>query len=251
MSIYIVISPRRLEWRTFLLGIPNAIDKEGIRIYNGKRNMVKAINAPDGTPLVVKRYHNPRGVNCLVYSLGIRQPKGKRAYRYAFMLNEHNVNTPEAVAYIEHRRFGILLDSYLVTLKSMFKYTIGEITNAAMYESIAKPLAAFTAHMHSEGILHLDYSPGNILWDQGNDGAYRFSVVDINRIRFGKVGFRAGCRNFARLWGPKAFIVTLVREYAKLRGFDADKSVTIALKARKSFWKRYSRRHKVDFQLEL
>ena len=44
----------------------------------------------------------------------------------------------------------------------------------------------YTAVMHEREVLHLDYSPGNILWDKDDEG-YHFTVVDINRMRFGKV----------------------------------------------------------------
>ena len=116
--------------------------------------------------------------------------------------------------------------------------------------------------MHNEGILHRDYSPGNILWDMGEQATavgtdgnkpspYRFSVVDINRMSFGPVDMKTGCRNFARLWGPKHMIQLIVRTYAGQRGYDADEAERIALDARARFWKRFSRRHTVKFNLEL
>ena len=96
----------------------------------------------------------------------------------------------------------------------------------------------------------MDYSPGNILWERvGED--FHFSVVDINRLFFGEVDMARGCANFARLWGPKRFIQLIVREYARLRGFDSDEAERIAMAARAAFWQRFSKRHKVKFKLEL
>ena len=116
---------------------------------------------------------------------------------------------------------------------------------------MAKALAAFTAKMHDAQILHRDYSPGNILWQQDDNGHYQFAIVDINRMYLGPVSMVLGCSNFARLWGPKEFIILTVREYAKRRGFDPDESVSIALKARRRFWTHFKKRHKVKFPLEL
>lgn len=253
MALSITISDKYSRWRGFLLAIPGRMDSEGTWIYGGKRNLIKMFAAPDGTPLVVKRYHPPRGINLIVYSSGLRKPKGERAYRYASALNRHGVSTPEPVAYIEHRRYGLLLDSYLVTMQCPYRHRLYEMGDAApeVYEPMAEALAAFTAHMHNEGILHLDFSPGNILWDKDPAGNYRFSLVDINRMRFGCVTMKAGCRNFARLWGPKAFIVLLSKHYARLRGFNEDEAVKITLTARRKFWMRHLRHNNVGFKLEI
>lgn len=105
--------------------------------------------------------------------------------------------------------------------------------------------------MHDEGILHQDFSPGNILWERDANGHYHFSLVDINRMRFGPVSMKTGCENFARLWGPKAFIELLAGEYARRRGFDVAESVAIALAARRRFWQRHLRHNSVPFKLEL
>lgn len=45
--------------------------------------------------------------------------------------------------------------------------------------------AEFTARLHEAGILHLDYSPGNILYDKIGE-EYHFSLVDINRMHLAK-----------------------------------------------------------------
>ena len=89
----------------------------------------------------------------------------------------------------------------------------------------ARDLATFTAHMHDKGILHKDYSPGNILWQRNDDGSCRFSLGDINRMHFGKVSMEEGCRNFRRLWGNKMFFEECAKTYAAARGMDEKKCV--------------------------
>lgn len=253
MPFNITISDNYRQWRDFLLAIPHRMDSEGTWIYGGRRNLIKSFSAPDGTVLVVKRYHKPKGINMLVYSLSIRKPKGERAYRYATILNARGVETPEPVAYIENRRCGLLFDSYLITLQCPYKHRLYEMGDAKpeVYEPMAKALADFAAHMHDEGILHLDFSPGNVLWERDVNGKYHFSVVDINRMKFGCVSMKAGCESFARLWGPKKFIVMLVSEYARLRNFNVDDALRITLDARRKFWKHYQRHREMEFKLEL
>ncbi len=253
MTRTITINPQWSSWHDFLISLPERMDSEGEYVYGGERNLIKNFTAPDGTIVVVKRYHRPRFVNKLVYSWGIRQPKGKRAYRFAALLNGRHVETPTPVAYIEDRQCTILHESYLITLRCPYPHLMYEMGEAApaVYRPMAKALAAFTAKMHDAQILHRDYSPGNILWQQDADGHYQFAIVDINRMYFGPVSMTLGCSNFARLWGPKEFIILTVKEYAKLRGFDPDESVNIALKARRRFWTHFQKRHKVKFPLEL
>ena len=249
--IKVRINGKYQSQRQFIDNIPSVLEQQGITI-DATRNLIKVLQMPDGTTINVKRYHEPRYVNKLVYSTGLRHPKGQRAYEYALRLLDLGIETPEPIAYIEERHGGILGLSYFISIQCSYPHTFYELGDAAegTYEEIAKAFAAFTARMHEQKVLHLDYSPGNILWEKvGED--YHFSIVDINRMYFGEVDMARGCANFARLWGPKRFIQIIVREYALRRGFNANEAERLALAARTAFWQRFSKRHKVKFKLEL
>ena len=99
--------------------------------------------------------------------------------------------------------------------------------------------------------MHLDYSPGNILWDRDAEGRFVFSLVDINRMRIGPVDKRQGCANFARLWGSIRFFMLLARSYATARGFDINESERLILSARRKFWTKYLKKHSVSYQVKL
>lgn len=236
----------------FLLGLPKRMDEEGEYVYGGKRNLIKRFTAPGREQLIVKRYHRPRFINLFVYSWNLRKPKGVRAFQYATILRQHGIGTPEPIAYMEDRHEGLLKESWLITTQCPYAHLLYEMgtAEASVYEPVAKALAAFTAHMHEEGIVHKDFSPGNILWDKDQGGNIVFSLVDINRMYFGTVDIHRGCANFARLWGPKRFIELLVREYARLRHFDEEEAFTIAFVAREKFWTRYQRHHEIPFPYE-
>ncbi len=247
-----IVNPRFERLREYVESIPGIFDTEGETIYH-KRNHIKVMTAPDGTVVNVKRYQVPHGVNRYVYSLGIRKPKGLRAYLYPQRLLERGIETPEPIAYIEERSNGLLGHCYFVSVQSPYTHTMYELGEAreGEYEEIAKAFGKFTARMHDRQVLHLDYSPGNILFDLRPDGTYRFSLVDTNRMYFGPVDMKKGVSAFKRIWGPKRFFITVVREYARNRGYDADRAEAYALRERSRFWKRYQRKHKVEFNLEL
>lgn len=252
-SLRVTIRPQFERMKDFIHSLPLVFEAGGEVMQDG-RNLIKSFRAPDGTPLVVKRYHKPRGINKLVYSWGIRRPKGERAYLYPDILAEHGIDTPTPVAYIEERRWGLISYSYFVSVLHPYHHKCYEWGNTPScgYRDIARDLARFTARLHDCGILHRDYSPGNILWEQV-DGEYHFALVDINQLRFGPVGLRAGCRNFARLWGQTEFFCLLAREYALQRHFDEERVLYYVLKYRTKFWKRYRRRkpEKILFDLDI
>jgi hypothetical protein len=252
-----VVNEKYQAYAEYLAGIPERFDFEGETIYTG-RNEIKVMKMPEGKLINVKRYHPPRAFNAIVYSTGLRKPKGQRAFEYPERLLSRHIETPEPLAYIEKRCLGLLRESYLITLQCPFPHTMYEMGNAeeGTYEELAAAFADYTAHMHEEGVMHRDYSPGNILWmkeegARGKDERYLFSVVDINRMFFGQVSMEKGCRNLCRLWGPKRFFQLVVRHYAEKRGFDTDEAERIALKARSAFWKRFGKKHRIKFKLEL
>lgn len=250
-----IVNAKYQQWEDYLGSIPKIFDHEGRTIYTG-RNLIKVLSLPDGTAINVKRYHAPRGVNALIYSSGLRKPKGLRAFQYPSKLLSLSIDTPEALAYMERRRLGLLRESYLVTLQCPYQHTFYELGDAAegTYEQLAMAFGRYTAHMHACGVMHRDYSPGNILWDEErgeSSSQYVFSIVDINRMYFGPVGMVQGCRNLCRLWGPKRFFLLVVRHYAEARGYDIGEAERIALEARAAFWKRFGKKHRIKFKLEL
>ncbi len=248
----IEITPKYELLRPFIESLPARFEHEGNYIYGGKRNLIKSFEAPDGTVLNVKRYHRPASLNRLIYSCGIRSPKGRRAFEYPKILIDKGIDTPEAVAYIEQRQSGLLGLSYFVSIQCPYPHRLYELGDASaeVYEPMATALAHYAAHMHDHEVLHLDFSPGNILWEKAA-GDYRFSIVDINRMRFAPVSMEQGCKSFARLWGPKRFIQLLVREYARVRHFDENEAENITMKARAKFWTRYQKKREIEFKLEI
>lgn len=245
-------NPKYSHLSGFIESIPHVFSASGDAIHEG-RNTIKVFTLPDGTMLNVKRYHRPSGPNLLIYSSGIRKPKGLRAYNYPQILLSRGISTPEAVAYIEERRFGLLGFSYFVSIQCPYEHTLYDIGNAkeGTYETLAEEFARFTATIHEKQLMHLDYSPGNILYTLTPSGDYRFSLVDINRMYFGSVTMQKGLSNFKRLWGPKRFFTLMIREYAAARGFDEEEALAYAMEERRKFWTRYQKKHEVDFRLEL
>lgn len=234
----VVLNPKYENLRPWIEQLPEHFEKEGRIIYNA-RNQIRIMRASDGSEVCVKRFHAPRFLNRLIYSYW-RAPKAMRAYENALRLKSAGIGTPEPIAYILNIKNGLLEGSYLICQKSVLTRNFYEFRHHSLngYEYIVSAFARFTAFMHEQGILHKDYSPGNILFDLDEKGQPMFELVDINRMVFGHpVNMATACHNFCRLWGREDFFILLAQEYAKSRGFDEGRCIQLTIRYWKRFWR--------------
>lgn len=221
--------------RAWVESLPHSFERLGTVIHNG-RNQVRVITGPDGKDYVIKRYHQPSWFNRIVYTF-IRQPKAVRAYNNALILVKNGIETPQPIAYILEKK-ALLKESYLITERCTYPnllYVWGdEITEGR--EDAMRAFGRFTGKMHEAGILHLDYSPGNVLY-QRNGANTVFSIVDINRMHFGPISIKHGCSNLARLWGTEAMFHLIAEGYAQVRHTQEDLCFHLMWNAHQRFWK--------------
>lgn len=231
----IKLAPKYEYLREWIETIPATFEHVGTIIYDA-RNQIRVVEHK-GLTINIKRFHRPALPNRIIYS-SFRTPKAVRSYQNAERLLAMEINTPEPIAYIlcNHR---LLADSYLLTIQSPLSRNFYEFRyhSAKGYESVIQQFAYFTADLHRKGVLHKDYSPGNILFDVDSDGKAQFSLVDINRMAFHRnMDMPAACKNFCRLWGHRDFIDLLSVEYAQARGWDATQVHSLTTYYWEHFW---------------
>lgn len=220
----IVINPSYSILTDFIQRLPEAFDTEGDVIYTG-RNILKRYQI-QGLDLVVKSFKIPILVNRFAYTF-LRKSKACRSYEYAFEILQRGCDTPAPIAYIEEYRSGLLYRSYYVSIydaasETVRPYVSGDIADPG---NLFKSLACYTAKLHEAGILHIDYSPGNILLGKNPDGSYRFSLIDINRLCFKELTLDECLRNFDRLCLSVSASTRLAEEYAVCRSLDIAETV--------------------------
>lgn len=233
----IVINPTYEHLREWIEQVPNTFAQQGKVIYDA-RNQIRRMEAPDGTEVCIKRFHQPRFWNRVGYTF-FRAPKAKRAYENAVTLLARGIATPEPIAYILCGD-GLLRESYLITRQSTLRRNFYEFGDGVISgkKDILRAFAQYTAAAHEAKIYHLDYSPGNILFDKVGD-QWQFEMIDINRMQtHTHVDMRKGCSNFARLWGRAELHTVIADAYAAARGLDASRCRQIVLHARERFWHR-------------
>ncbi|MDR3340083.1 MAG: tyrosine protein kinase [Candidatus Symbiothrix sp.] len=238
----IVIHPQYQHLCSFLESLPQTFGKEGVSIYKG-RNEIKVFPTLIGD-VAVKSFKVPALFNRLIYTF-FRASKAKRSYEHSLLLKAKGIETPVPVAYMEEKKYFLLASSYYVSTYLDYSGILRELAYHPLeeVEDLVVAFARFTAFLHANGVLHLDYSPGNILYKKTGD-EYHFAILDTNRMKFGAVDWETGCNNLRRLWGSQETIARIAREYALARGFDERRTEVLTLEKHAQFWKRHARRHK-------
>lgn len=232
-----IIHPRRVfigddfqDLSSFVRVLPVHFENGGTLIYEG-RNKLKEFEI-HGRKLIVKSYQLPHLINRVVYN-SFRASKARRSYQYAQMLSKAGIGSPAPVGFYSTGTWLLFGRSYFVSLKSECPYTyrnLLEETFTGDKEKVLRAIARTTAALHENGFLHKDYSGGNILFRETDKGI-EVEIIDLNRMRFGKVDIETGCKNFERLPGTHEMFVILADEYAKVRGFDADRCLELIEKS--------------------
>ena len=187
--------------------------KENSNSIHKARNELKVIEH-ENQKLVVKYFKIPHFINKVVYTF-FKKSKAQKSYEYALKIKDF---TPKPIGYIEFYKFGLLDESYFVSEKFDYDFTIREPLldiNFPNKNEIFKAFAQFTFDLHENGIYHLDYSPGNILIKKENDN-FIFKIVDINRMKFLNMDLEKRAKNFSKLWAKDEDLEFIAKEYAKI-----------------------------------
>ena len=188
------------------------------RWYEGKvifsrRNTLRLT---DG--VVVKQFAVPGLLRGIWYGW-FGTSKARRSYEYAQRMEGL---TPAPVAYREVRVCGVLRESWYACRESECRHTFNSLIGKPEFahrKQILESIGRFTAELHKQGILHRDYSGGNILF---NDDGSRVEVIDLNRICFcSRLTREQRLQNFERLNIDREALRTMATAYAEAMNEEA------------------------------
>jgi len=240
----------------------------GDAIYTG-RNTIWALDW-HGKSLAVKAFGIPCGIRQWIYG-GPRASKAKRSFENASALLALGLHTPRPLGYAEFGSRTCLLKSFYVSEylpSSSGVFPLREVlldANRSDRKEILTAFGRYTCQLHNLGVLHRDYSPGNILvmpmdgeerTAQGHEAlslpalemrsspssAYRFELVDLNRMSFGALSPQRRMHNLRLLWADDDDLRTVVMGYAEVYGHTNNVLLQDALRA--------SQMHKTKATLE-
>lgn len=219
----IAVHPDYKDMEAFIASLPARFEAGEGTVIHKARNELRRMDY-GGRTYVVKSFHQPNLVNRFIYGV-FRSSKAKRSYIHAEAFLRMGVGTPQPVGYMDER-FGLLFGrSYYVSRLSECPHVYAELfTHTFDYEEqVLRAIGRATGVLHEHGYAHKDYGRGNILFGRRPDGQVMIEIVDLNRMYIGHVSLKAGCKNFERLPVTPRMRRFMAEEYAKVRGFDADR----------------------------
>ena len=171
----------------------------GAEIYRG-RNLIFHTTV-SGQEVAVKRFPVESPGKRLIYRF--RATKGVRAFDHAVRLGQQSVGTPRPLAAVEVRRRGWPVASYFCSafVPQFREARVLRFADTPDRAPLLGMLGEFVGRLHELGVLHLDLTAGNILLvpEPGRTDGFEFQLVDINRMRFGRVRTLAGIANLVQL----------------------------------------------------
>jgi tRNA A-37 threonylcarbamoyl transferase component Bud32 len=222
--------------------IPLEFDSMGELIFSG-RNQVRIIRS-GGYELTVKSFKKPSFLNAFVYA-NIRKSKAERSFWNSRKLQKEGFSSPDPVAFVNCYNGLLLKNSYYVSLYTNYN-ALESVLHRGLEANtnIIKAFARFAYRLHKRGIFHKDFNVTNVLF-YCKDGVYDFSLIDNNRMGFGRYSLLKGLRNLRRLTLNSEYLGVIASEYATACGQEEIKVLNILSYMRLRFI------YKVLFKLKL
>ncbi|MFO0957665.1 MAG: lipopolysaccharide kinase InaA family protein [Isosphaeraceae bacterium] len=124
-----------------------------------------------------------------------RRGKGRNECLHALELARLGIPTIRPLAIGERRRWGFLLENYLITLGLDGSRSLQEVyeqdlpdreepSRGRLRRALAIELGKLTAQLHEAGFVHLDLHPGNFLVRFAADDRPRLYLIDLDAVRY-------------------------------------------------------------------
>ena len=222
---FAVLNPDFEDVRKEVEHIAKIFDESEHVIHKG-RNTLKIVLL-GSYEVVIKKFSVPNFFNQFIYST-FRKSKAERSFRNSLEILDRGFVAPTPIAFIEERQWGRLKDSYYISTYEKEYQSIRPFMDGLLQNNdLLQAFAEFTSQLHISGILHKDYSPGNILWKQNMpDTTYSFCLVDVNRMSIYSYD-KEYYKNLARLSTKRDITTFLAENYAHYT--HNDKNVVIPL----------------------
>lgn len=151
--------------------------------------------------IYVKRY-NYQGWPYALKDL-LRRARARRVWLAANGCVIRGLTVAPPLAYLERRRFGILLESYFMTGgvpgQTLTSWLVLHGGDSRRRRALVGALARFVARMHERRVQNRDLKFDNLIVVQEAPNSFGLFMVDFDGIAMGPVSWRARMKNIARL----------------------------------------------------
>jgi tRNA A-37 threonylcarbamoyl transferase component Bud32 len=199
---------RKDAWEAYLQDLlrqpEGLLQRAAIQVVKDSKGTTVGAADGLGAKLYIKRY-NYQGIPYAIKDL-FRSSRARRTWVAANSLHMRDIPVALPLAYLEKRRFGILLESYFVTeavtgtnLRQTFNRY--DTTGAGQKEkrALVHALARVVKKMHAHGVSHRDLKANNIVAQERAPHQFDLFIVDFDGIRIGAVSWHRRAKDLARL----------------------------------------------------
>jgi serine/threonine protein kinase len=217
---YDLVCVKKLEvFQGELVSIKEWFGEKGESLHDD-RNVIKRYSSKEFPNLekdiVVKSFKTPNSLSRFIYTF-FRASKAKRSFENSITLAEAGFSVPEPLAYIEFKDKGLLKESFYISEYLVFDCSLHEVfrrqADGFHWNEILPLVVDQGFKMHEKGVLHKDFSPGNVLVKK-KDSGFKFSFVDLNRMYKGRISEKKGLASFMRLAHDNDSERMIVERYA-------------------------------------
>lgn len=235
-ALYRLLHPRKVftmpqyaQLHTFIATLPARFRFDAGKVIYRGRNELRTFHTVVGN-VVVKSFCTPNIINRIAYGL-LRASKAERSCTYADKLRSIGIGSPAPVGWCTERSGLLFTRSYYASMQSALPHTYIDIikgnTDAHTADLYLLEIGRTAAKMHQAGMIHRDFSRGNILLGIDDDGKALVEIIDLNRIRFHEVSIAEGIANFNRLPANEHMKRIMAEGYAEVRGFSAEECLKL------------------------
>lgn len=213
--------------------LKNDVPPEAEPIYMDRNTVYRL--AIGNTTIVIKSFQVPNFIDSYLQTI-VGKSKSHLSYINAKKLLQLGFRTPTPVAYGEVLNGNRLLRSYAMT-EFISGGDLRGWENNPDNEPLLRAFAAEMVKMHDAGILHRDFSPGNVLFTGTPALGFNFYHIDLNRMKFDVTSRARLLSMFGSLSTSREAIERLAGYYAEAAGNPA-----LAAEAVKAY-DEYARQH--------
>ncbi len=235
MNLDLIIHPDYSQHYETLIALLLNFESNEQFVTKGERNVIKKATIDD-TVLNIKKFKTPNFFQGMVYAY-LRKGKAQRSFEYAKKLGVLGIKTPAPVAYAVEKNGGPQ-QSFYISEHLEYDLDFRDLNHNPLYperDIILQQFAVFSFKLHEARINFLDHSPGNTLIKKIDEEQYEFYLIDLNRMKFGRMDLETRMHNLRRMWLSKKMIHVMAPVYAELYGASLQKVHSLLTKYSKEF----------------
>lgn len=158
----------------------SGIPSDATIIYASRNRVARVVR--QSRSYIIKEFCVPNIVNRLAYTT-VRRSKARRSMEHALRLIHMGFLSPRPIAWMERRHGPLLGLSYYICLEVQ-GHDVRFLSGNPDAPELLPALAAEIGRLHKAGVLHKDFTPGNVLYTRDGDD-FKFYYIDLNRMAFG------------------------------------------------------------------